>query len=106
NVISMLLFDVKTGARGKDGLPLMGLATVAYSGSTILFMNPAMFEAKKVPLPKTDMTFNDLVDTAVKMTERPAGADVASVYGFLESGYVGDVMATWVRDFGGELLSA
>ena len=59
-----------------------------------------------VKLPTAEMSFDDLVQTALKMTERQGSADVASVYGFLEPADGGDIMASWVRDFGGELLSA
>jgi multiple sugar transport system substrate-binding protein len=52
------------------------------------------------------MTFDQLVETAAKMTERPGNAEVASVYGFLTPFYGGDLMTSWVRDFGGEILSA
>jgi multiple sugar transport system substrate-binding protein len=84
----------------------MGLPTVAYSGATVLFLNPGMFEKKGVKLPTAETSFDDLVQTALKMTERQGNADVASVYGFLEPAYGGDIMVSWVRDFGGELLSA
>jgi ABC-type glycerol-3-phosphate transport system substrate-binding protein len=107
NVLDFLRFDVKTGARGKTGLPLMGLPTVAYSGATILFLNPGMFEKKGVALPKSEgMSFDQLVETAVKMTDRQGNADVASVYGFVEPAWGGDIMVTWLRDFGGEIVSA
>jgi ABC-type glycerol-3-phosphate transport system substrate-binding protein len=104
NVLDTLRFDVKTAKRG-TGAPLMGLPTVAYPGAGVLFLNPSMFEKKGVKLPTSDMSFDQLVETAVKMTERPGNADIASVYGFLTPFYGGDIMTSWVRDFGGELLS-
>ena len=70
NVLDVFRFDVKSGARGKSTLPLMGLPTVAYSGATVLFLNPGMFEKKGVKLPTADMSFDDLVETGLKMTER------------------------------------
>src|SRR5262249_14368982 len=41
---------------------------------------------------------------ALKMTDRPSGADAANVYGFMEPAWGGGIMASWVRDFGGEVL--
>jgi multiple sugar transport system substrate-binding protein len=105
NVLDVLRFDVRTGKRGNSTLPLMGLPTVAYSGATVLFLNPEMFEKKSVKLPTSDMSFDDLVQTGLKMTERKQGAEVADVYGFLEPAYGGDIMVSWVRDFGGEIVS-
>lgn len=106
NVINILRFDVKTGARAKAGLPLMGLPTVSYPGAMVLFLNPSMFEKNGVSLPTADMSFDQLVETSLKMTERQGNAEVADVYGFVQPAYGGDIMVSWVRDFGGELVSA
>src|SRR5688500_14882809 len=105
NAVSLWKFDVKTGARGSSGLPLMGLPTVSTAGNNILFLNPSMFEKKNVKLPSPDGNLDDLIVTAKAMTERQGNADVASVYGFVSVGLNGGNMVAWVRDFGGELTS-
>src|SRR5262249_11829633 len=84
NAVDLFRFDVKSGKRGNSSLPLMGLPIITYSGATILFYNADTFAKKGVPPPTDATTFDDLVQTALKMTDRPSGADAANVYGFME----------------------
>ncbi len=104
NVIDALRFDPATGKRGA-GAPLYALPSQGNPGAVTLFYNADMFAAKGVAVPTTDMTWDTLVETAVQMTVREEGAEVADVYGWLVSPFwFGDVYTTWLRDFGGDMF--
>lgn len=103
-VINALRFDPATGKRG-DGAPLYALPTSVSPGAVILYYNAEMFAQKGIAPPTSDMSWDDLLQTAIQMTERQEGAEVADVYGWLVSPFwFREVTDSWLRDFGADMI--